>query len=272
MSIVAYARFSPRPNPDECDSIEKQLCDIAEWAVRNGKAIRASFDDPECSGADRTRLGLCDAINALKKGDSLVVRDWSRIARDTEWQIVIARQLYAKGCKLISVTEGEWSVEGNPMAKFVNTIFAAMAEMQRDLIRARTSAAMRRHQRDGRAMGSQPPYGFKKVGKELWLDAAEQANIQKIQELDAKGLGCGVIANILHGRGSRCRGGMWHASTVKRILARIQEGRQPQIEPSRPVLNETLALVDTVALIDKLLDSRDVAARNGLVAVDQIPE
>ncbi|MDX1962025.1 MAG: recombinase family protein [Pirellulales bacterium] len=222
MPIIAYARFSPRPNAQDCHSVERQWAEIDAWAARQGWSVKAHYADRDISGADRERAGLFTALAELKRGDRLVVRDWSRLARDAEWSIVLAREIERKGAKLVSISEGDWSMTDNPTARFVSTVFAALAEMQRELSRSRTSAMMLRHQSAGRAMGSVPPYGYRKVGKKLLPVPDEQSTLRLIRNLHAQGLGASAIATRLNDSKIRCRGKgrLWHASTVWRILRR----------------------------------------------------
>ena len=60
---VLYARFSPRPSPDECDSVEKQLERCRAYAAGHGYTVVAEHSDKDLSGgrADN-RPGLQDAI------------------------------------------------------------------------------------------------------------------------------------------------------------------------------------------------------------------
>ena len=45
MKVVSYARFSPRPNSADCDSVERQHYDIAEWAKAHNHEIMGTFSD-----------------------------------------------------------------------------------------------------------------------------------------------------------------------------------------------------------------------------------
>jgi DNA invertase Pin-like site-specific DNA recombinase len=62
---VLYARFSPRPNPDERDSVEKQLERCRAYCEGHGYTVVAQHHDKDVSGerADN-RPGLQKAITA----------------------------------------------------------------------------------------------------------------------------------------------------------------------------------------------------------------
>src|SRR5262249_16381600 len=62
---VLYARFAPRPNPDECDSVEKQLERCRAYSEGHDYTVIAEYEDKDLSGerADN-RPGLQKAITA----------------------------------------------------------------------------------------------------------------------------------------------------------------------------------------------------------------
>jgi DNA invertase Pin-like site-specific DNA recombinase len=62
---VLYARFSPRPNPDECDSVDKQLERCRAYCEGHGYTVVAQYHDKDLSGerADN-RPGLQKAVTA----------------------------------------------------------------------------------------------------------------------------------------------------------------------------------------------------------------
>jgi hypothetical protein len=54
-----YARFSPRPSPEECDSDEKQLARCRAYCVGHGYTVIAERSDKDLSGgrADNRSAG-----------------------------------------------------------------------------------------------------------------------------------------------------------------------------------------------------------------------
>lgn len=55
------------------------------------------------SGTDPARPGLQDAINALERGDELVICDLKRLARNVGLAVAIHRQIADKGVKIIEL-------------------------------------------------------------------------------------------------------------------------------------------------------------------------
>src|SRR5437762_942346 len=96
---VVYGRFSPRPNPEECDSVEKQLERCRAYCTGHGYEVVAEFHDKDLSGgrADN-RPGLQDAIaTACRQKAVLCVYSLSRLARCTRDAIDLAERLNAAG-------------------------------------------------------------------------------------------------------------------------------------------------------------------------------
>jgi DNA invertase Pin-like site-specific DNA recombinase len=236
---VIYARFSPRPNPEECDSVEKQLERCKGYCDAHGYTVVAERDDKDQSGgrADN-RKGLQEALDfACKRKAVLVVYALSRLARNTRDALDIMERLNAAGADLAVIQESMNT--RSPMGRFLFTFFSGLATLEREQIQERTALAMRHYQATGRRMsrldrcpyGWQPdPEGPQIEGNDKALRPArliphpdEQAVIARIRKLCDEGLGLRQIARALDQAGLTCRGRRWHHSTIKAILGR---GRQ----------------------------------------------
>jgi DNA invertase Pin-like site-specific DNA recombinase len=255
---VAYARFSPRPvqaacsscgrtwkveaTGDEiitttcpackssttvrnCESCETQLADIRQFCDDRGWELVASFSDKALSGSDdcKDRPGLFDAKVACKRGYRLVVRNLNRLFRDMEKAALFRAEMNAKGVQIVSVEQPE--ADGNTkFGKLIVAIYDWMDEMKREEIRARTRAKMLQHQRDGRKMSAQPPFGFDidpANTKRLIPNPAEQSCITTVRGLRRQGLGLREIARWLERQGIPRRGKpTWTHQLVRAILVR----------------------------------------------------
>jgi site-specific DNA recombinase len=225
MNVILYARFSPRPNAAECESIESQLTDLRRWAVAEGHKIRGEWSDAAVSGGDGwdDRPGMLDAVHASKKGDLFVVRALDRLFRDTAKATVFQAMLAQRGVTVISTTEP--AANGDEMvAKLVRFVFLWIAEYNRELLRARTRAKMLEHQRNGRRMSKKPPYGWcvcPRDAKRIEPDGTEQLIVQQIIERAQAGEGLREIARWLADAGIKTREGTdWHHQQVQRVLKR----------------------------------------------------
>jgi DNA invertase Pin-like site-specific DNA recombinase len=116
------------------------------------------------------------------------------------------------------------SIDTNsPAGKFMITILAAVAEMERNLIAERIRNVLRWKRRNGKVFGHEP-FGFSRDGDNLVPIEAEQRALELILELRARGYSLHKIARTLEARGIPTkRGGRWAAATVRKLLARAEE-------------------------------------------------
>ena len=86
------------------------------------------------------------------------------------------------------------------------------------MIRARTKAAMLAKGRRGEYTGGEAPYGYRAQGANVVKDEDEQRVVKLI--LWMRGEGPAEIARKLNAEHVPCRGSVWHAKSVSRILER----------------------------------------------------
>lgn len=89
------------------------------------------------SGARRDRPELARLMDHLRPGDVVVVARLDRLARSTRDLLDIAERLQAAGAGLRSLAE-PWADTTSPAGRMVLTVFAGIAEFERELIRERT--------------------------------------------------------------------------------------------------------------------------------------
>ena len=228
MAAIIYTRFSPGADSEESRSgdIQKDQCEL--YCYRNGIDIDEVYHDESKSGADEAREPLWDAINALKKGDVLVVYNRDRLARSLFLAEYIRRKVAEKGATIAAVTG---DVDGDtPETTLIRQILDAVAEYERKIIARRTSASMRQLIKQGYKVGGKPPYGWKVAKDDFTLekDEREQKILAKIKEYREIGYGYNKIAGLLNqSLNTAARGGLWHGSTIRNILNRA--GREPTV-------------------------------------------
>lgn len=228
--VILYARFSPRPRPEDCDSITAQLSRCRAFAEMHGYEILGEYTDAGVSGKTSVRPGLEQAMNAAcKSGAILVVYSLSRLARSTLDSIRLLEQLQKAGADLASLKEQFDS--STPVGKLVFRILASINEFERDQIAERTSDAMQSYQASGRRVSSNVPYGFeldpesephRRSGIPVGIreNEAEQRVIQSIRRLRESGQTLRGIARRLNSSGVPARGRQWDHKLIGRVLAR----------------------------------------------------
>lgn len=228
---ILYARFSPRKDADECDSVERQLTVLREYCAENDIEVMGEHSDEALSGADHDRPGLWDAVSELKRGWMLIVRNIDRLARDAMLAMVIEDKITRRGCTILATENGDSvSRDEDPTSKFTRTVLHAVAELDRAIRNARTKAGMLRNQRNGRRQSAKPPYGWKidpdseenEYGRPSGMlpDEAERQGIQRMRQLREEGASFRSICSTLTLEGYAPRGSTWHPATVQRILKR----------------------------------------------------
>ncbi len=231
---VIYVRFSPQRNADDSQSIETQLDLCQAYCKRNGYLVRDTFVDRALSGSKEDRPGLWAAIGAVKKGYILVVYKLDRLARGVYLSELIYRDVRRRGGTIEAVEGG-----GNgdsPEDDVLRHVLQAFAQYERKVIAARTSAAMLRHQANGRKMAAQPPYGQRidpsapftiparpgvpaRPGRTL-PDQKEVAQINLILRLRKEGGSYRAIAAEMNRRKIPSRGKAWTHPLIGRIVRR----------------------------------------------------
>ena len=233
---VIYARFSPRRNEDECESIETQYNYCDNYCKFHNLEILGHFRDDGLSGANAVnRPGLQEAIRTtIAHKAILVIYSLSRLARNTRETIEISEKLDAAKANLCSCTENIDTSTAMGDAFF--KIIAVLAELERKQISERTRDAMLFHQANGRRMSHRLPFGFKLDPEDpnrIVLCEYEQNVITRVLTMYGEQLSLRKIAKRLEEEGFVPRPsrklfkgkmvdikGKWHHTTVRMILKR----------------------------------------------------
>lgn len=91
------------------------------------------------SGANRQRPEFQRMLDQLREGDSIVVWKLDRLARSTRHLLETMETIHDAGAKFQSLSE-PWANTTTYAGKMIMTVFAGIAEFERDLIRERTMA------------------------------------------------------------------------------------------------------------------------------------
>ncbi|WP_374471200.1 recombinase family protein [Phenylobacterium sp.] len=139
---IGYARVS---------SADQRL-DLQMDALTRAGCERLFTD--HASGGRADRPGLLAAQSHLRRGDTLVVWKLDRLGRSVRQLVELVATLEADGVHFASITDGIDTA--TPAGRFFFHVMAALAEMERDLIRERTTAGLRAAKARGRLGGRRP--------------------------------------------------------------------------------------------------------------------
>jgi site-specific DNA recombinase len=222
MNAMAYLRVSTDKQADSGLGIEAQQAACEQWAAANGYDLQVFVDEGISGAADiADRPALLDALQAIGKGDVLLVAKRDRLSRKRTNMGLIEYMIEKAGARLVSVA-GEGTDEEDPMSALIqSTIFDLLAQMERIQASVRTKAAMAAKRRRGEYLGGVVPFGQRLAadGVRLETDQDEASILDVIKRLQTEGLSLRAIADELNRRGIHRRDGQaWHHVAVTRAI------------------------------------------------------
>ena len=215
---IAYLRVSTQDQAESGLGIEGQL-----------QAIRDTFGEPDLiftdegiSGSSKpeNRPGLSAALQALKRGDRLVVADVDRLARWFDLCFHLKYDLEQN--RKVALLDAEGILEEGRERLHLRAMFA---EMERQKAIERTTRALRFKKAKGEKLGGKhAPFGWRLDvdGVHLIEDPQEQQIIQDIVKLQRRGWSLRQIGTALEERGIKTKTGKtaWNPKTVSALLKR----------------------------------------------------
>jgi len=108
--------------------------------------------EEKVSGARRDRPELARLLDQLRREDVVVATRLDRLARSTGNLLESAEAIRAKDAGLLSLAE-PWADTTSPAGRMVLTVFAGIAEFERELIRQRTDEGRQAARKRGASFG-----------------------------------------------------------------------------------------------------------------------
>ena len=217
--LVAYFRVSTERQSRSGLGLEAQRAAVQSFAQANGYAIISEFSEAETGkGADAMdrRPELKAALTTARKvGASVCVAKLCRLSRDVHF-------ISGLMAHRVPFIVAELGADVDP---FMLHIHAAVAEKERALISKRTRDALAAKKARGEPMGSANIEQVAVAGRATVMANAEARAKNLLPIVEAIRVG-GIttlagIAEVLNTRGiGTPRGGQWHPSSVRNLLAR----------------------------------------------------
>lgn len=222
---IAYVRVSTSEQALEGISIEAQLQAVRDYARFRKLELARELIDPGVSASKplRKRQGGGELFELAKQDHikAIIAFKLDRLFRDAADCLTVTAQWDELGVDLHLVDLGGQPIDtSTAMGRFFLTVMAGVAEMERNLIRERTKAAMSHLKATGKRVGGLA-YGFtlEADGKTLAKEAKEQQVIALANQLRAKGLSLRDIAQELANLGLKSRtGAPFHPQQISRML------------------------------------------------------
>jgi DNA invertase Pin-like site-specific DNA recombinase len=218
---AAYARVSTGKQAASGLGLEDQRRKLLAWAEYNGHDVELFVDAGE-SGKNTNRPELQRALSAIRRRefDGLVVVKLDRLSRSVRDLLNLMDEFrHAGGPGFVSCEEALDTTTA--MGRFVLVIFGALAQLERELIGERTSAALQVKAARGEYTGGRVPFGKRLAddGVTLLDDGALYAAAERANTLRVVGHSLRSIGAHLKVEGFKPPGKAWHTESVKRLLA-----------------------------------------------------
>jgi DNA invertase Pin-like site-specific DNA recombinase len=150
MKAVLYTRVST--GDQRCES---QIYDLPQMAAQRGFTIVTEYTDT-ISGTKFKRPGLDQLLRDARHGKFQVLLIWrfDRLARSVRHFLEVLDELQHLNIAFVSFSEQVDT--SSPLGRAMLTIIGAIAQLERDIIRERVRAGMRRARLEGIKIGRRP--------------------------------------------------------------------------------------------------------------------
>lgn len=207
----------------------------------NGWTFAGEYVDDGVSGTkdESKRPGLARLLADIKAGriKAVIVPALDRLARSVTLTLRLVAEIAGAGCALVSCKESLDTA--TPAGRLMLTIFAAMAEWERDTITERMTAGRNERGKVDGERGGRVPMGYQRVGDGVvQVEKQSAATVRRIFELrDQYDMTTRQIAERLNAEGVQTPRGAtrWHASAVSIVLRNraAYQGGQRADSPAR---------------------------------------
>ena len=182
--IFAYIRVST-----ELQSYEGQRYEIEQWASRRQWVIDKWVQEKASGTKELKKRTLDGLLKRMKKGDTLICTELSRLGRNMMMVMSILNTCSQKGIKIYSIKDS-FELSDSLNAKIIAFAFSLAAEIERNLISQRTREALAAKRAAGVKLGR--PFGKSRERKRF-----EQKEAYIRAQL-AQGVTIGSLAEELH--------------------------------------------------------------------------
>ena len=184
MATIAYLRVSTGTQ-----DLDQQRLAIFDYARKQRLTVDEFVETKRSSQHAAQRRELMEKVEALQRGDRLIVSELSRLGRSLGQILHVIDRLIHKGVRLVSIKESiRFEGKQNLQTKAMIVLFGLFAEIERDLIVERTKEGLAAARARGKRLGR--PKGARGKSK---LDGRED----DIRTFLTKGVSKASIARIM---------------------------------------------------------------------------
>ena len=182
MAIYAYLRVST-----DAQDVANQKHGLLEYANDTGLVPVKIVEDSASGKIAWKKRKLGEMLEKAETGDTILFAEVSRLGRST-LQVLEFLQVAAQKGVSVHITKNKMVMDGSMQAKVMAVMFGLAAEIERELISARTKEALAKRKAEGMKLGR--PRG---QAQKLALDS----KADEIKKLLEKGVSKASIAKIV---------------------------------------------------------------------------
>jgi putative DNA-invertase from lambdoid prophage Rac len=149
MKAAIYARVSTSDQNNEL-----QIEELTQYVERRGWDLLDVYQD-HLSGAKASRPGLDKLMEdaRCRRFDVVVVWKLDRFGRSLVHCVTGIRELVSLGIRFIATSQGLDTDQSNPSSQLLLHILAAVAQFERELIKERVQAGVKKARAEGKQIG-----------------------------------------------------------------------------------------------------------------------
>ena len=226
IKAVGYIRVSTTEQAEEGVSLEGQETAVRAYCSMRGIQLVELINDAGISAGKplHRREGGRRVLELVRRKAVGGVVAWKldRLFRDCADCLSVTGSWDKADVALHLIDMGGQAIDtSTAMGRFFLTVMAGAAEMERNLIRERTSAGMAVKKARGESPG-QVPYGYRLANDGVRLEANpdEQRRLAAMLTWRSQGLTLQAITHRLNQEAVPARGKQWHLTTVARLMRR----------------------------------------------------
>jgi len=190
--VALYARVSTNQQDPEV-----QLRELRTLASARGWTITQEYVDSGISGASTSRPELSRLLADAHRGyfAGILVLRLDRLGRSLRHLVTVVEDLLARGIEVISATEPHMD-STTPTGRLLRNIFASVAEYEREMIRERVMAGLRKAKASGKHIGRpkaivnrlritqlrKENMSWREIGKKMGLPKSTVHRYQRMQQ------------------------------------------------------------------------------------------
>ena len=199
--VLAYVRVSGAEQGRSGTSLDAQREEIARYCAASWYPEPVVYVEVESAGAEKLerRAELRSLLASVTSGDLVVVAKQDRWSRDTLFYLQSTRDIVSRGARFLSLAER--FDPSTPEGAFAATVMAAVAEQERERIRARTVGRRKELRASGWWVEGPAPFGYRLESRRLVIDEPKADLVREAHRRSQDGQSLEDLARWLIDRG-----------------------------------------------------------------------